>query len=211
MHLFLLALITLADFPTLKSEAIDSSERNTAFIGYKEHDAAHALPEAKLIVIKTSHGSIRINLRPDLSPKIVSLVTEVAMSKSCLNCKFYRHEPAPDNFGKDSFYGPPYALLQGSLADMKDAPPFEGSPIVEKGSVCIIPGSKEFFIATARHEEWGHSHSVWGEVGLSDHESWATIARIPTEPYTTLADSSGKIITRWLTANVTETFSLTLE
>ena len=28
------------------------------------------------------------------------------------------------NFGKDAFFGPPYALLQGSLADMGEAPPF---------------------------------------------------------------------------------------
>ena len=38
--------------------------------------------------------------------------------------RFYRHEPAPENFGKDGFFGPPYALLQGSLADMDETPPF---------------------------------------------------------------------------------------
>ncbi len=33
-----------------------------------------------------------------------------------------------------------------------------------KGDVCIIPNSKEFFIATADHDEWGTAHSVWGKV-----------------------------------------------
>jgi hypothetical protein len=37
------------------------------------------------------------------------------------------------NWGQGSFYGPPYALLQGSLADMAQQPPFEGSPAVQKG------------------------------------------------------------------------------
>jgi hypothetical protein len=33
------------------------------------------------------------------------------------------------------------------------------------GDACIIPNTREFFIATADHEEWGHSHTVWGQVG----------------------------------------------
>jgi hypothetical protein len=37
------------------------------------------------------------------------------------------------NFGKDNFYGPPYALLQGSLADLAEQPPFEGNIPVKKG------------------------------------------------------------------------------
>jgi len=39
------------------------------------------------------------------------------------------------NFGKDNFYGPPYALLQGSLADLAEQPPFEGNPPVKKGKL----------------------------------------------------------------------------
>ena len=200
------------------SEAVN--DRNSAFIGYKEKEADHAhatihaathAASYKHIIISTSKGNIKITPRPDLSPKIVDIVVELASKSSCPACKFYRHEPAPTNFGKDNFYGPPYALLQGSMANMGELPPFEGSPLVAKGSVCIIPGSKEFFIATAAHEEWGHSHSVWGEVSLYDSSSWETIEKIPVEPYTTLTDASGKIITRWLTANVTETFKLSLQ
>jgi cyclophilin family peptidyl-prolyl cis-trans isomerase len=32
------------------------------------------------------------------------------------------------------------------------------------GDACIIPNTREFFIATADHGEWGHSHTVWGQV-----------------------------------------------
>ncbi len=38
-----------------------------------------------------------------------------------------------------------------------------------KGNACIIPGSKDFFIATADHTEWGNSHVVWGQVGRALH------------------------------------------
>ncbi len=107
------------------------------------------------------------------------------------------------NWGVNGFWGDPYALLQGSLAAMSETPPFEGHPVVAKGDVCIIPGSKvgtaarggagaalwgdgadscrrrwrcgrtlavrtqEFFIATAKHDEWGTAHSVWGKVTVS--------------------------------------------
>jgi hypothetical protein len=36
-------------------------------------------------------------------------------------------------WGQGGFYGPPYALLQGSLADIAEQPPFEGSPPVKRG------------------------------------------------------------------------------
>ena len=67
---------------------------------------------------------IRIRPRQDLAPKIVDLVLKLSKAKECKTCRFYRHEPAPENFGKDGFFGPPYALLQGSLADMDENPPF---------------------------------------------------------------------------------------
>ena len=67
---------------------------------------------------------IRIRPRPDVSPKIVDLVHKLSEAKECSSCKLYRHEPAPENFGKDNFYGPPYSLLQGSMADMAEMPLF---------------------------------------------------------------------------------------
>jgi hypothetical protein len=138
----------------------------------------------------------------------VDLVQQLAAKNSCPKCNFYRHEPALESFGKEGFYGPPYALLQGSLGDMLETPPFEGSPEIKKGDVCIIPNSKEFFIAKAGHEEWGHSHSVWGHI--ADEASWEVISRVPMEPFSTITDKGG-ITTRWLTPNATTRFSLSTE
>mmetsp|Transcript_38542 Transcript_38542/g.85818 ORF Transcript_38542/g.85818 Transcript_38542/m.85818 type:complete len:230 (+) Transcript_38542:15-704(+) len=199
-----LALCAAALIACAYAETTSTAERNAAFIGYQEKAGA----AVKNIVITTSYGQIKLRPRPDLSPKIVLLVQQLADKHECHSCKFYRHEPAPENFGKNNFYGPPYALLQGSLADMAEQPPFEGNPVVRKGDVCIIPNSKEFFIATAGHEEWGHAHTVWAHV--ADEASWKVIDAIPVEPFTTITDNGG-ITTRWLTQNATIPFQLSIE
>ena len=31
----------------------------------------------------------------------------------------------------------------------------------------MIPNSKDWFISTADHYEWGVAHTVWGEVGVA--------------------------------------------
>ncbi|KAG1671801.1 hypothetical protein FOA52_000178 [Chlamydomonas sp. UWO 241] len=191
------------------AESALSANRDHAFIGYKEQAGSASVHDElgfRQFVITTSYGEIRITPRHDLSPKIVELIKGVADKPSCESCRFYRHEPAPENFGRDGFYGPPYALLQGSLADMADTPPFEGSPEVKRGDVCLIPNCKEFFIATSGHEEWGHAHSVWGHI--ADAASWEVIGAIPVEPFTTITDKGG-ITTRWLTANAKIPFQLT--
>ncbi|KAF6251927.1 hypothetical protein COO60DRAFT_576641 [Scenedesmus sp. NREL 46B-D3] len=161
-----------------------------------------------VVVLNSTYGQIRLKLRPELSPKVVALVKQLASSgRNCHACKFYRHEPIPQGWGQGSFYGPPYALLQGSLAGMAEQPPFEGSPAVRTGDACIIPNTREFFIATADHTEWGHAHTVWGQV--ADAASWLVIHSMPTEPYTNRTD--GAITTRWLTPDVTVPFSISLE
>jgi hypothetical protein len=53
------------------------------------------------------------------------MVYDLAQTGTCKACHFYRHEPNPPGWGQNNFYGPPYALLQGSLADMPEQPPFE--------------------------------------------------------------------------------------
>ncbi|KXZ49020.1 hypothetical protein GPECTOR_23g109 [Gonium pectorale] len=135
-----------------------------------------------------------IKLRPDLAPDTCLLIWELAQKVDCPSCKFYRHEPVPLEWGKDGFYGPPYALLQGSLADLARQPPFENEAktAVKKGHVCMIPGCKEFFIATADHPEWGHSHTIWGEV-----EDLSAEPNYPFEPFHS-ATNKDNITTRWL-------------
>jgi len=73
------------------------------------------------------------------------------------------HAP-PQNWGANGFRGPPYALLGGTLRSLERQTPTEGTPVLERGDVAMIPGSMDFFIALADHPEWGHSHTVWGKV-----------------------------------------------
>ena len=86
-------------------------------------------------------SSIQIRIRPraDLSPKIVALVHAISEAKLCSSCRFYRHEPVPHNWGEGGFFGPPYALLQGSLADMAETPqPGGGFRVFREGAMRMI-------------------------------------------------------------------------
>mmetsp|Transcript_19175 Transcript_19175/g.33013 ORF Transcript_19175/g.33013 Transcript_19175/m.33013 type:complete len:212 (-) Transcript_19175:413-1048(-) len=180
----------------------DDDDRNQAFIGWAERSSGWRF------VITTSVGEIRITPLADNAPKIVQLVHDMASTKPCPGCIFYRHEPNPEGWAVNNFYGPPYALLQGGLYDMAAVPANEGTIPVKRGNVAMIPGSKDFFIATLSHEEWGTAHSVWGEV--ADEDSWRTIGAIPVEPFTTITDK-GNITTRWLTEPTKVKFKITIE
>eukprot|EP00201_Polytomella_parva_P019288 CAMPEP_0175056702 /NCGR_PEP_ID=MMETSP0052_2-20121109/10830_1 /TAXON_ID=51329 ORGANISM="Polytomella parva, Strain SAG 63-3" /NCGR_SAMPLE_ID=MMETSP0052_2 /ASSEMBLY_ACC=CAM_ASM_000194 /LENGTH=136 /DNA_ID=CAMNT_0016321783 /DNA_START=263 /DNA_END=673 /DNA_ORIENTATION=- len=113
--------------------------------------------------------------------------------KDCPQCLFYRHEPIPKGWGKDGFYGPPYALLQGSLADVAKVPLNENPTKrpVQQGDIAFIPDCREFFIATADHSEWGVSHIVFGHVDDVSAE-----LNHPYEPYTNMTNAG--FTTRWL-------------
>jgi hypothetical protein len=121
------------------------------------------------LVIATSLGDIRVQLRPALAPKTVAYIRSLASpgGPACSACRFYRAEalPAPgavDNFGGP---GPPYALIQGSLASPGFAPiDKEAAPLVQRGDACFIGSGPDFFIAVGPHPEWGTGHTVWGRV-----------------------------------------------
>lgn len=101
--------------------------------------------------------------------------------------------PHPWNAKQVGSFGPPYGLLQGSLDRLPAVPPLEGSRNItcvlqavkrllqmasalqeggfltrqvcyRRGSVCMIAGTKEFFIAVVDHAEWSGSFTVWGQV-----------------------------------------------
>eukprot|EP00798_Chlamydomonas_sp_ICE-L_P014732 gene14732-20776_t len=111
---------------------------------------------------------IKITPRVDLAPKYVAhLVNKARQEGGCgKNCMIYRHEPVPENWGVNRFYGPPYALLQGVLGDPPKVPmDFEGSPVVRQGDVCQIGNTENFYIALADHNEWMGAFTVWGHVG----------------------------------------------
>lgn len=97
--------------------------------------------------------------------------------------RFYRAEPVPPTWGDpqlpDNYFGgrwgPPYALLQGSLKPAgglgaiapaaADAGALARPPIV-RGDVAWAGGGGccDFFIALDRHPEWGTGHTVFGRV-----------------------------------------------
>ncbi|GIM03420.1 hypothetical protein Vretimale_8166 [Volvox reticuliferus] len=192
--------VFLVLFFSIYLHSLADGTRNSAFIGYHEAEKGLKAKEQQRkstdfkVKISSPFGEFIIKLRPDLAPDTCLLVWELAQKGICPNCKFYRHEPVPMNWGQEGFYGPPYALLQGSLQDLARQPPFENAQQlqVKKGHVCIIPNCKEFFIATADHPEWGASHTIFGEVeDLSAEPSY------PFEPFHT-ATNSDKITTRWL-------------
>ncbi|MCD7470737.1 hypothetical protein HAX54_010838 [Datura stramonium] len=63
-------------------------------------------------------------------------------------------------------FGPPYALLQGSLGaqNMTEAVPSEFCPEIRRGSVAWVGSGPEFFISLANHQEWKKSYTVFGYV-----------------------------------------------
>ncbi|KIY94376.1 hypothetical protein MNEG_13586 [Monoraphidium neglectum] len=143
--------------------------RNQMFIGYNEGGA----PQHS-IVLTTNLGIITITPRSDLSPATVARVMALASSADARHGEINRHEPVPPGEG----------------------PPLEGNPSLVRGDVAMVPGSMTFVIALAEHPEWGNSHTLWGKIESTDSESWETLSRIPTKPYTNLTD--GPITTRWL-------------
>ena len=99
--------------------------------------------------------------------------------------RFYRAEPVPAHWGSTSWpdnyfggrWGPPYALLQGSLqptgSALKPSSPDSGAgarPVIARGMCAWAAGGggPEFFIALAEHPEWAHGHTVFAEVLPSD-------------------------------------------
>mmetsp|Transcript_15164 Transcript_15164/g.20926 ORF Transcript_15164/g.20926 Transcript_15164/m.20926 type:complete len:271 (-) Transcript_15164:57-869(-) len=123
--------------------------------------------ELQVLTLKTHYGDIKIKLRPDLAPQVVAqVVLKVNQGPCGGSCKFYRAEGVPavgavDNFGGP---GPPYALLQGSLGAGWKPVAREGAPIASRGMVCLIGNGPDFFISLNTHTEWGHAHTIWGEV-----------------------------------------------
>eukprot|EP00955_Chlamydomonas_euryale_P087997 364341-Chlamydomonas_euryale.AAC.22 len=52
---------------------------------------------------------------------------------------------------------------------------------ISRGDVLMIPGTKEFFIATGPHPDWGGVHTVWGRID-------GAIDSVPFEPASETTD-----------------------
>jgi len=189
---------------------IDQDTRDDAFIGWHEgkvHEAGGpgsglgAAQGVATILLRMAHGDVRISPRADAAPRTVQLVASLARAGVCTQCRFYRHEPVPK--AGNNPLGPPYALLQGSLADMEGVPPAEGTDAeISRGDVLMIPGTKEFFIATGPHPDWGGVHTVWGRID-------GAIDSVPFEPASETTDRG--ITTRWLAPEVVTPFTIHVE
>jgi cyclophilin family peptidyl-prolyl cis-trans isomerase len=146
-----------------------------------------------IIKLSTEAGVIRIRMHEELSPESVEYITKLASmpelaqhgSNAGRGCSFYRLEPAPAPGSE----GPPYGLLQGSLAaegvtSLQKAPnSVEGKkrPELQVGSVAWAGGGlgPDFFISLVAHPEWKHDHNVWGEV--EDMSELDGILKLPTK------------------------------
>eukprot|EP01104_Vermistella_antarctica_P013531 TRINITY_DN4112_c0_g2_i1.p1 TRINITY_DN4112_c0_g2~~TRINITY_DN4112_c0_g2_i1.p1 ORF type:complete len:248 (+),score=22.47 TRINITY_DN4112_c0_g2_i1:262-1005(+) len=137
------------------------------------------------IRLGTEFGSVDIALF-DSSPTLKDRIRDMVQSGHCVNtgeaCNFYRAEAAPSNFGKDGFFGPPYALLQGVFGDGRRDWDIVSQmrPLVSAWDVCLIGKGPSFFIALADHHEWGNGHIVFGRV--TSQESRRSVLALADQP-----------------------------
>ncbi|KAF5843818.1 hypothetical protein DUNSADRAFT_5055 [Dunaliella salina] len=141
------------------------------------------------LVLETELGKVYMTMLWDNAPRAAALIMDLAHrgSKQQKQCRFYRSEAAPLEGG-----GPPYGLLQGSLAGILKAPPSEGNAPPKYGHAAMILGTTEFYIALMDHLEWAGAHSVWGKV---EERSMETVHRIVSQsPYTNYTHPVGTLM-----------------
>lgn len=152
---------------------------------------------SRILVLETDHGSIRIQLRPDLSKESVEYL-ENLVTVGCKRCQFYRAEPGifqgmignrrmvPVNevFGK--------CPSQELESKPKHCPPHDPKcgchgPIMERGMVGWAGGSAggpDFFIDMYKKPalHWQTQHTVWGN--LADEQSFRLVDKLIAMPVT---------------------------
>ncbi|KXZ42740.1 hypothetical protein GPECTOR_121g441 [Gonium pectorale] len=133
---------------------------------------------------QNSESPLHIRIKPyfDRAPLTSALVLELAHHPGGCGggggCSFYRNEAVPQDGGS----GPPYGLLQGSLAGLVQVPPREGGNVeMRRGHVAMITNTKEFFVSAMGHPGWGSTMTVWGE--LADAASMAVVEALLALPY----------------------------
>ncbi|KAL5168247.1 hypothetical protein HKD37_11G030443 [Glycine soja] len=144
-----------------------------------------------IIGLETEYGTLHIKLLPDCAPHSVAYILELLALHHCAGCQFYRAESrgqswdSEGNHIKNAAFGPPYALIQGTLEAQGTAfnnLPVEDCPTLRRGSVAWIGSGPEFFISLADHSEWKHEYTVFGSVLPEDMHIAEKIATLPTIP-----------------------------
>lgn len=144
-----------------------------------------------IVGLATEHGTLHIKLYPDCAPYSVAYILELLALRHCAGCRFYRAEGRGESWDvkgnhiKDASFGPPFALIQGTLeaggVTFNKIPP-EACPTIRRGAVAWVGSGPEFFISLANHEEWKPAYTVFGSVLPEDLEVAEKIAQLPTKP-----------------------------
>ncbi|GAU23913.1 hypothetical protein TSUD_181020 [Trifolium subterraneum] len=143
-----------------------------------------------VVGLETDYGILRIKLLPDCAPHSVAYILELLALPHCIGCQIYRAESrgnfwdAQGNHIKKASFGPPFALIQGTLEShefmFKDIPK-EHCPAIKRGSVAWVGSGPEFFISLASHKEWRDQYTVFGYVLSEDMEILEKISQLPTK------------------------------
>ncbi|KAL2490009.1 peptidyl-prolyl cis-trans isomerase [Forsythia ovata] len=143
-----------------------------------------------IVGVQTKYGTLHIKLFPECSPQSVAYILELLALRHCAGCHFFRAESrgqswdTKGNHVKDASFGPPFALIQGTLGvegTTFNKIPSEYRPTIRKGSVAWVDSGPEFFISLANHQEWRKSHTVFGSVLPEDMVIAEKIAQLPTK------------------------------
>ncbi|KAI3458937.1 hypothetical protein Pfo_015600 [Paulownia fortunei] len=143
-----------------------------------------------IVGLETEYGTLRIKLLPDCSPHSVAYILDLLALRHCAGCHFYRAEgrgqswDIKGNHIKDASFGPPFALIQGTLeaqGQIFNKIKSEHCLPVRRGSVAWVGSGPEFFISLANHEEWRKSYTVFGSVLPEDMVIAEKIAQLPTK------------------------------
>lgn len=113
-------------------------------------------------------GVIPVHLDPANAPKTVSAITSLAGSAA--TGRVHRAEAVPPPRSD----GPPYALVQMTVDDPGGALrslTHEGTKLIERGTVCLIGGTSDFFVALDTHRGWEASMTVFGHVAEPEMKS----------------------------------------
>lgn len=144
-----------------------------------------------IVGLETEHGTLHIKLLPELAPHSVSYILELLELRHCAGCQFYRAEGRGqlwDSQGyhiKDASFGPPFALVQGTLQSLGTTFPKIPSEVcqnINRGSVAWVGSGPEFFISLANHNEWKNEYTVFGSIFPEDMEIAEKIATLETKP-----------------------------
>ncbi|KAL0317340.1 UNVERIFIED_CONTAM: hypothetical protein Sangu_2148300 [Sesamum angustifolium] len=131
-----------------------------------------------IVGLETEYGTLHIKLHTSWICWRYAARTHRAESRG-------RSWDAKGNHIKDSSFGPPFALIQGTL-DAQGLPfnkiQTEHCPTIRRGSVAWVGSGPEFFISLANHEEWKKSYTVFGSVLPEDMVIAEKIAQLPTKP-----------------------------